>query len=162
MPEIPAKSPYLIRSAELNELPLHRFVHQHNPAAIRHTASLTDPLGFEDMGVHLVHLKPGDLSSEHHFHDEDEEFLFILAGAAVTFIGDDSFEVGAGDFMAFPKGSPPHHMKNEGEEDCVYLVGGTRSPIDVCNYPRRGLRQYRIHGKREYVRVDDLRRIADR
>ncbi|MDX1382090.1 MAG: cupin domain-containing protein [Thermoanaerobaculia bacterium] len=155
----PKPAAYLLRRGELGGLPLDRFVHQHNAEAIRHTACLTDGLGFEDMGVHLVHLKPGDLSSEHHFHEEDEEFVYLLSGRATAFIGDESFEVEAGDFMAFPKHSPPHHMHNPHDEDLVYLVGGTRAPIDVCNYPRRGLRQFRVHGRREFARVEDLKQV---
>jgi uncharacterized cupin superfamily protein len=150
----------LIRRKELEALPLQPLVHQHNPSAIRHTVCLTDALGFEDMGVHLVHLKPGDLSSEHHYHEEDEEFVYILSGRALAFIGDEELEVGPGDFMAFPKHSPPHHMQNRGDRGVVYLVGGTRSSIDICNYPRRGLRQYRIHGQREFVKVEDVRPVA--
>lgn len=153
-------STFLLRRSELEGLELRRFVHQHNPEAIRHTACLTDRLGFDDMGVHLVHLRPGDYSSEHHFHEEDEEFVYILAGSGIALIGDEELEVGPGDFMGFPKGSPPHHMHNRSEEDVVYLVGGTRSEIDVCNYPRKGLRQYRIHGRREFVREEDLKRLG--
>ena len=147
---------HLLRRDELDARPLKKLVHQHNPEAIRHTTSLTDPLGFEDMGVHLVRLKPGDRSSEHHFHEVDEEFLYVLSGRAIAWIGDESFEVAAGDFMGFPKRSPAHHLHNTFAEDLVYLVGGTRSPIDICNYPRKGLRQYRIFGKREFVRVEDV------
>ena len=150
----------LLRRSDLEALPLTRFVHQHNSKAVRHTTCLTDPLGFRDMGVHLVHLEPGDASSEHHFHEEDEEFVYILSGRAIAFIGGEEHEVGAGDFMAFPKGSPPHHMLNQSAADLVYLVGGTRSQIDICNYPRLGLRQYRIHGKREFVREEDLKRLS--
>ena len=153
-------SVYLLRRSDLESLPLTRFVHQHNPLAVRHTVCLTDPLGFTDSGVHLVHLKPGDLSSEHHFHEGDEEFLYILSGSGLAFIGDEQFDVGPGDFMAFPKNSPPHHMTNPANEDLVYLVGGTRSRIDICNYPRRGLRQYRIDGKREFVKEEHLTRLG--
>jgi uncharacterized cupin superfamily protein len=156
---MPDPDAYLLRRSQLETLPLKRLVHQHNPQAIRHTTCLTDPLGFTGMGVHLVHLEPGDLSSEHHFHEEDEEFVYLLSGRAVASIGDQELEVGPGDFMAFPRHSPPHHMENRGAETVVYLVGGTRSPIDICNYPRLGLRQYRIHGKREFVREQDLRHV---
>jgi uncharacterized cupin superfamily protein len=156
----PDPDAYLLRRSQLEALPLKRLVHQHNPKAIRHTTCLTDPLGFTDLGVHLVHLEPGDLSSEHHFHEEDEEFLYLLSGRAVALIGDQELEVGPGDFMAFPKHSPPHHLENRGDQDVVYLVGGTRSPIDICNYPRLGLRQYRVHGKREFVKVEDLKQVT--
>ena len=151
---------FLLRKQDLESRPLERFVHQHNPGAVRHTSSLTDPLGFQDMGVHLVKLEPGSDSSEHHSHDVDEEFLYILSGRATAWIGDEHFEVEPGDFMAFPKASPAHHLHNSPEEDVTYLVGGTRSSIDVCNYPLKGLRQYRIHGQREYVRLEDLRQVG--
>ncbi|HEX2466009.1 MAG TPA: cupin domain-containing protein [Thermoanaerobaculia bacterium] len=153
-------SPYLLRRSDLERLPLKRFVHQHNSSAVRHTTCLTDALGFTEMGVHVVHLESGDLSSEHHFHEEDEEFIYVLSGRGLAFIGDDELDVGSGDFMAFPKGSPPHHLSNPNADDLVYLVGGTRSRIDICNYPRLGLRQYRVHGKREFVRVEDLKRLS--
>lgn len=153
-------SAYLLRRAELEGQGLARFVHPHNQEAIRHSACLTDGLGFTDMGVHLVHVKPGDFSTEHHFHEEDEEFLYILAGRGVASIGDERFEVGAGDFMAFPKHSPPHHMHNPGDVDLVYLMGGTRPAIDVVNYPRLGRRQYRLHGKREFIDVTDLKYVG--
>jgi uncharacterized cupin superfamily protein len=47
----------------------------------------------------------------------------------------------------------------EATEDLVYLMGGTRSEIDVCSYPRLGLRMYRIDGEKEYVSRDDLKKI---
>ena len=114
------------------------------------------------MGLHLVHLEPGDLSSEHHFHEEDEEFVYILAGTARAFIGDEEFVVGAGDLMAFPKHSPAHHMRNDSDDVVTYLVGGTRAPIDICNYPKKSLRQFRVHGRREFVEVADVKRLDGR
>lgn len=156
----PKPSDCLRRRAELEALARQRFVHPHNPKAVRHTVCLTDDLGFTDMGVHLVSVEPGDDSSEHHSHEEDEEFLYVLAGKGVAFIGDEQFDVEAGDFMAFPKHSPPHHMHNASGEDLVYLVGGTRAPIDIVNYPRLGRRQYRVHGKREWVEEGELKRLG--
>ena len=160
--EKPSPSDCLMRAKAIAELPRTRFVHQHNESAVRHTVCLTDSLGFEDMGLHLVELQPGDLSSEHHFHEEDEEFVYILAGTARAFIGDEEFDVSAGDLMAFPKNSPAHHMRNLSDEVVTYLVGGTRARIDICNYPQKGLRQFRVHGKREFVREEDVKRLDRR
>jgi uncharacterized cupin superfamily protein len=160
MPDPRSPSDHLLRRADIEALPRRRHVHQHNAEAVRHTVSLTDPLGFTDMGVHFVHLEPGDLSSEHHTHDVDEEFVYLVSGRGTAIIGEERFNVEAGDFMAFPKGSPPHHMHNTSEADLVYLVGGTRSPIDICNYPRLGLRQYRVYGRREFVKKEDLTRLG--
>ena len=63
--------------------------------------------------------------------------------------------------MAFPKNSPAHSMQvpQEAGEDLVYLMGGTRAPIDVCTYPRLNRRMYRVDGAREYAALDDFRKV---
>jgi len=85
----------------------------------------------------------------------------VLSGRGEAAIGDTVVLIGPGDFLAFPKGSPAHstHVPAEAEEDLVYLMGGTRSPIDVCTYPRARLRMYRIDGEKEYVELSDLKKV---
>ncbi|MDE1172957.1 MAG: cupin domain-containing protein [Parvibaculaceae bacterium] len=136
-------------------------VHQFNPNAVRMTRSLGDLMGLTDMGVHLVRIEPGRETTEHHFHGQDEEFVFILEGRGIALLGDESVEVGPGDFMAFPKGSPAHSMRNPSEtgHDLVYLMGGTRSPIDVCTYPKIARRMYRVDGVKEYAELADFKRV---
>jgi uncharacterized cupin superfamily protein len=151
---------FLMRADDIAKRAETTLTHHQNPNAVRHTRTLTDALGFEDMGVHIVRVAPGADSSEHHFHEEDEEFLFVLSGRAIAYIGEDEFEIGAGDFMGFPKNSPPHYMHNPFDDDVVYLMGGTRAPIDICNYPRLERRQFRIHGAREWASTGDLRKLT--
>ncbi|MCG8406176.1 MAG: cupin domain-containing protein, partial [Phycisphaerales bacterium] len=92
--------------------------------------------------------------------EEDEEFIYVISGRAQAHIGDEVYDVGPGDFMAFPKKSPAHYIHNPHAEDFVYLVGGTRAPIDICNYPRKGLRQFRVHGVREYTEAANMKRVT--
>ena len=150
-------------SAErIARLPERAHVHQFNANAIRHTRSLGDLAGLSDMGIHLVRVEPGRDSTEHHFHGQDEEFLFVLSGSGEATIGEDTVPVGPGDFLGFPKGSPAHslHVPAGAGEALVYLMGGTRSPIDVCTYPHAGLRMYRIDGEKEYVTLSDVKPVA--
>jgi uncharacterized cupin superfamily protein len=142
-------------------MPERPHVHQFNANALRHTRSLGDLAGLADMGLHLVRIEPGRDTTEHHFHGQDEEFLYVISGRAVAAIGDETFPVGPGDVMAFPKNSPAHSMSvpADAAEDFVYLMGGTRSEIDVCTYPRIGLRMYRIDGVKEYVADADLKKV---
>ncbi|MEX0839499.1 MAG: cupin domain-containing protein [Parvibaculum sp.] len=148
-------------AAQIADLPERVHTHQFNPNAIRHTRSLGDLLGLADLGVHLVRVEPGRETTEHHFHGQDEEFLYILSGRAQAMIGEECFDVGPGDFMAFPKNSPAHSMRvpDDAAEDLVYLMGGTRSPIDVCTYPRLGRRMYRVDGVKEYASLDDFKKV---
>jgi len=84
----------------------------------------------------VVRLEPGCLSTEFHYHDNDEEFLIILQGCGVATIGDERHEVAAGDIMAFPSGSPAHELANPYEEDLLYVMGGEKNANDVVHYPR--------------------------
>ncbi|HMM13370.1 MAG TPA: cupin domain-containing protein [Parvibaculum sp.] len=138
-----------------------RHVHQFNAGAVRHTRSLGDLAGLKDMGLHLVRVEPGHATTEHHFHGQDEEFLYILSGRGVAAIGAEEFPVGPGDFMAFPANSPAHSMRvpEEAGEDLVYLMGGTRSRIDICTYPRLDRRMYRVDGVKEYIDLADVKKV---
>lgn len=136
-------------------------VHQFNTNAVRNTRSLGDLAGLTDMGIHLVRVEPGRETTEHHFHGQDEEFLYVLSGRGIATIGEEELAVGSGDFMAFPKNSPAHSMRvaPDAGEDLVYLMGGTRSPVDVCTYPRLRRRMYHVEGASEYVEMDDLKKL---
>ena len=152
---------YYFSAAEIAAMPERRHRHQFNENAVRMTRTLGDPAGLKDMGLHIVRLEPGRESTEFHFHGQDEEFLMILSGRGIAEIGDDRIEVGPGDVMAFPKNSPAHvmHVPEGAGEDLVYLMGGTRAPVDICTYPRAGLRMTRADGVKEVARLDDLRKV---
>ena len=128
-----------------------KFVHFLNPGAVRYTRSLGDAAGLQTLGVHLVRLKPGDASTEYHFHHRDEEWVYILRGRGIAEIGGRKYKIGAGDFMGFVAASKSHAMTNPHNKDLVYLVGGNRSPLDVCDYPRIGKRRYRMNGENVYL-----------
>ncbi|MDB5925943.1 MAG: hypothetical protein JWN13_4879 [Betaproteobacteria bacterium] len=151
-----SSKPTLLRKADIEAL--HEEVRPHalNPAVVRYTRSLGDATGLSTIGVHLVRLKHGDTSSVHHFHHQDEEWVYVLSGRAIAEIGDEKHEVGAGDFMGFVAGSLPHCLHNPNAEDLLYLVGGNRLPFDICDYPRMVKRRYRVNGKNVYVDMDLL------
>ena len=148
----------LLTAKTISETDEVKHVHQFNPNAIRHTKSIGDLLGLEHLGVHLVRIEPGTDTTEFHLHHQDEEFIYILEGSGTAEIGDETVKVQAGDFMAFTQHSLPHCMHNPGDKDLVYLMGGTRSAIDVCDYPRLNRRMYRENGKKTYV---DLNQVED-
>ncbi|HTE16476.1 MAG TPA: cupin domain-containing protein [Burkholderiales bacterium] len=138
-------------AANIRRMKEDKFVHFLNPGAIRYTRSLGDAAGLQTLGVHLVRLKPGDASTEYHFHHQDEEWVYILSGRGTAEIGGRKYKIGAGDFMGFTAVSKPHAMTNPHKGDLVYLVGGNRSSLDVCDYPRIGKRRYRMNGENIYL-----------
>ena len=152
----------LLTAGQIENLPETAHQHQFNDNAVRHTRSIGDLLGLSDIGVHLVRLETGHDSTQFHFHHVDEEFIYILSGRGIAEIGDEAHEVGPGDFMGFTSFSLPHNMRNPFDEDLVYLMGGTRSTIDVCDYPRIRRRMYREHGVKQYVELEDLHEVRAR
>ena len=131
--------------------------HLLNPRAVRHTKGLSDALGLHDIGVHLVRLAPGGCSTEYHTHYCDEEFIYILSGNGRAEIGSRKVKIAAGDFMGFTAASVPHAMTNPGPEDLVYLLGGTRKPYDVSEYPKIGKRAYKFSGRRHTVSIKNVK-----
>ncbi len=156
MPEHGQQRAVLIKGAAIGGMEEQKFVHPLNTRAIRWTRSLGDACGLTSLGVHLVRVKPGDASTEFHFHHHDEEWIYILSGHATAQIGNEEHPVGPGDFMGFVAGSQPHAMSNNGTEDLVYLVGGNRLPFDVCDYPNIRKRRYRTNGRSYFVTWEQI------
>tara|TARA_Y100001933_G_scaffold213948_1_gene219840 strand:+ start:296 stop:781 length:486 start_codon:yes stop_codon:yes gene_type:complete len=157
MTERPTDGPrHLLRAADIEALPERRHQHQFNDNAVRLTRTLGDAAGLERIGIHLVRLAPGRDSTQHHYHDADEEFLYVISGRGVARIGDEAFEVGPGDFMGFPAPSPAHSLSNPFDEDLVYLMGGERNVVDAVHYPL--IRRTMLKGPegRRWVGWDDL------
>ena len=145
-----------LSASDCASLPEFSRVHQFNSNAVRHTRTLTDRLGLRQIGLHRVRLTQGHDSTQFHYHDSDEEFIYILSGRGIAAIGESRFEVGPGDFMGFPAPSPGHALHNPHAEDLVYLMGGERNPADVVHYPHIRRTMIKSHGRRRWVDWDDL------
>lgn len=130
------KKPSLIRARDRG--PEHSMSHPFNPHSLVHGHLLGMATGLERLGVNLIRVPPGKESFIYHRHYGEEEFLYILSGRGIAEIGDESFEVGAGDFMGFPVPSVAHHLKNPFEEDLVYLSCGEKKPTEIAEFPRLG------------------------
>lgn len=118
-----------------------------NPLARCRTTSLGDCTGLTKMGVHINVIAPGDVSSEPHMHACVDEFIFVLSGRGTVSLGGNDHPLAAGDFVGFPANGPAHTMTNSGTEDLVYLIGGNRAEMDVCDYPLQGKRLYLYEGQ---------------
>lgn len=151
--------PALHTAAKIRRMKEQKFTHFLNPGAIRYTRSLGDAAGLKTLGVHLVRLKAGDESTEYHFHHQDEEWVYLLSGRGIAEIGGKKYTLHAGDFMGFISGSKPHAMKNPYKKNLLYLVGGNRCPLDVCDYPRINKRRYRMNGDNVYVDIAALKPV---
>jgi uncharacterized cupin superfamily protein len=156
---MPDEARHLITAADMAAMDERTHVHQFNANAVRLTRTLGERVGLERIGVHLVRLEPGRESTQHHYHDADEEFIYVISGRGIAHIGDERFDVGPGDFMGFPAPSPAHSLSNPHQEDLVYLMGGERNVVDAVHYPRIRRSMLKAHGKRRWADWSDLKEL---
>ncbi len=144
----------LLTGAQISATPEFHLSHPWNPNSDIYIKPLSTMTGLTRAVLTLARVPPGKDSFLYHSHERDEEFIYILSGRGHAEIGDETFEVGPGDFMGFgAPGGPAHHLTNPFEEDLVYLMGGERSGFDIGHFPRKGKRII-FHG-------DDIQAVDD-
>ena len=103
----------------------------------KHEVRLAKGVGVEQFGVNLVTLDPGAMSALRHWHEAEDELVYVLDGH-VTVIDDDGERVmGPGCIAGFPANQPnAHHVQNQSDRSATLLVVGSRRPgRDVVHYP---------------------------
>jgi uncharacterized cupin superfamily protein len=138
--------PHLIR-AEAVQAAASTFSHPWNPHSQLTGSHLSAAGGLKRTGVSLVRMAPGRESFVYHSHQREEEWIYILSGRAIAEIDGAEYEVGPGDFMAFPTPSVAHHLRNPFEAELVYLMGGENLDCDVADFPRLGKRMLKLGGE---------------
>lgn len=106
--------------------------------------------GLTRVGVNFGRVPPGKEAFVYHRHHNEEEWVYILEGSAVSDIEGTKEEVGAGDFIAYPAGVA-HNLENTGAADLVYLMGGEQSAVEVADFPRHGKRLIRAGERMDFV-----------
>lgn len=106
------------------------------PVAERMRRALGDAGGLDDFGVNILTLPPGAWSSQRHWHDKEDEFVYVLAGE-LTLVTDKGEEIlRPGDCAAFPKNATDgHHLINKSGAPATCLEVGTRTADDSTTYP---------------------------
>jgi uncharacterized cupin superfamily protein len=102
----------------------------------REKAAIGNLAGLTQFGVNLTRLKPGAASALRHWHDNEDEFVYVLEGEATLI--EDSVETSLrpGDAAGFKAGVPNgHHLINKTERDVLYLEVGTRAATECYHYP---------------------------
>ncbi len=102
------------------------------PCARRVRQRLGDAGGLVDFGVNLMHLPPGNWSSQRHWHSDEDGFVYVIEGE-LTLVEDRGETVlRAGDCAAFAKNTGNgHHMINRSGSMAIYLEIGSRSLADL-------------------------------
>lgn len=138
-----SNSKLLWRASEIEEKP-YPFSHPFDDKAEVCLFGLSRLAGLTRTQVSLGKLAPGKVSFPLHRHHAEEEWIYILSGSGELTLDSDVSAIGAGDFAAFPAGGPAHQLKNTGDEELVYLMGGESVAVEVADFPEQNLRMTRL------------------
>jgi len=118
----------------------------------RHKQALGDAVGLTQFGVNITRIGPGAASSLRHYHEQEDEFIYMLEGELVLIENDGEVVLKPGDAAGFKAGSGnAHRLVNRSDKDAVYFEVGTRSPHDRVHYPDVDLRLERDTNGRRYL-----------
>src|SRR5262245_7654792 len=92
--------------------------------------------GLTQCGAYIETLQPGSRTVERHWHEAEDEFLYLVSGEATVIEDDGDHVLHPGDAACWPAGAANgHQVLNRSNAPCTYLIVGTRAPRDVVHYP---------------------------
>ncbi|HKB93728.1 MAG TPA: cupin domain-containing protein [Gaiellaceae bacterium] len=92
---------------------------------------------FEQVGINLDVIAPGQASGLYHAEGDQEDFL-VLQGECVLLIDGEERPLRAWDFVHCPPGTE-HVFVGAGDGPCVIFMVGGRGPAKELRYPRSEL-----------------------
>ena len=102
----------------------------------RERKRLGNAAGLDQFGVNLTTLKPGASSALRHWHEKEDELVYMLEGEVVLVEDGGETVLQAGDAAGFKANSRDgHHLINRTSHNAVYLEIGTRSRHERVEYP---------------------------
>lgn len=117
--------------------------------------ALSDAGGLSQFGAFIETLHPGGLTSLRHWHEAEDEFLFVLDGVVTLLEEDGPRQIGPGTCVCWPAGVPNAHcLRNDGTVPATLFIAGSRLPEDACHYPDIDLHYLRRNGLRSFSRKD--------
>jgi len=108
----------------------------HEIARGRFRKRLGDAGGLTQFGVNLCRLKPGSASSQRHWHEKEDELIYVVDGEVVLIENEGETLLRAGDAAAFKAGvANGHQLVNRSASDALVLEIGSRLAAERAYYP---------------------------
>ncbi len=118
----------------------------------RERTRLGNAAGLDQFGVNLTTLKPGAASALRHWHQQEDEFIYMIEGELVLIENEGETVLRPGDAAGFKANSPNgHHLVNRSARPAIYLEIGTRSPHERAHYSDVDLQVVRDHKGMRYT-----------
>jgi uncharacterized cupin superfamily protein len=91
--------------------------------------------GITQYGVNICTLKPGAASSQRHWHENEDEFVYVLEGEVMLREDGGETVLRPGDAAAWKAGvANGHCLVNRSSRDAVFIEVGTRAPTERAHY----------------------------
>jgi uncharacterized cupin superfamily protein len=91
--------------------------------------------GLDHFGVNICTLRPGAASSQRHWHEKEDELVYVLEGEVVLCEDDGETVLKAGDAAAWKAGVPNGHcLVNRSTLDAVLIEVGNRATAERAHY----------------------------
>ncbi|MEI9803657.1 MAG: cupin domain-containing protein [Pseudolabrys sp.] len=91
--------------------------------------------GLTHFGFNVCTLKPGAASSQRHWHENEDELVYVLEGEVTMREDDGETVLKPGDVVAWKAGvANGHCLINRSNRDAVFIEVGTRAPADRAHY----------------------------
>lgn len=117
--------------------------------------ALSDAGGLTQFGAFLEILHPCGQTSLRHWHEEEDEFLYVLDGTVTLLENDGPRPIGPGTCACWPAGvQNAHCLRNDGDQPATLFITGSRLAEDACHYPDIDLHYSRRNGFRSFSRKD--------
>ena len=150
------KRPNVLRAGSVPSV----YCQNHYPAAFADLGdardiALSDAGGLTQFGAFLETLHPGGQTSLRHWHEGEDEFLYVLDGT-VTLLEDGGRQlIGPGTCVCWPAKVPNAHcLRNDGDQPATLFIAGSRLAEDACYYPDIDLHYSRRKGLRTFAHKD--------
>lgn len=124
----------------VNERNLEWTEHDHGDRQFRRK-QLARAAGGEELGTSLYEVPPGKRLWVRHYHEGNEEAIYVLDGDGTLFLGPDetAHDLEVGDYVALPAGEESAHDIEAGEEGLRLLMNATMEEPDITVYPDRDM-----------------------
>jgi uncharacterized cupin superfamily protein len=113
----------------------------------RHKTPLGNAVGLSQFGVNLTKLEPGAATALRHWHEQEDEFVYILEGECVLIESGGEVTLKAGDCAGFKANVDDGHcIVNRTDREVLLLEVGTRAKAERAHYPDDDLKFERDDG----------------
>ena len=136
-----------------------RYPAPHNEPCMNRTKHLLgDVFGLTQFGVNLAVLQPGTWSAQRHWHEKEDEFIYVLDGTLTLSDDDGDHKLTAGMCAGFKANNGNGHcLKNLTDKVATYLEVGSRIANENVVYSDIDMKTENSSGKYIYSKKDGTR-----